>query len=289
MASSVSNKNSASALVSSVFPTPVGPRNRNEPLGRFGSESPARERRMALARTVASIVLALRSKHRLNVRQPLNRIVIVTGRAGVDEADLERVRKIILDEVNVKAVEYIQSSSGIVTRSAKPNFKTLGRRLGPLMKTAAARIRSLDHEAIEAYLQEGRLLLTLEEQEIELGPEDIEVTSEGIAGWLVEQEKGVTVALDSTLTPELIAEGWTREFVNRVQSQRKAADYTVTDRIRIELATSSGLETAIREQADWIRQETLATDLKVVAEPAGDLVRSYEIGEETVTIGLARA
>lgn len=245
------------------------------------------ERRMGLARTVSSVVLALRNKSGVNVRQPLPRIMVVTG-AGVAEEDVEAVRGIILDEVNVKKIEYISGSSGVVKRSAKPNFKKLGSRLGPLMKPVNQAVRSLSDEAIDRYLTEGSLVLQLDGQDVELGPEDIEITSEGIAGWLVDQEDDVTVALDTTITDELLSEGLAREVINRVQNLRKSADFDVTDRIVVEYFATGELSKAVREYGSWIRNETLALELEESDAPGGELVESFDVGDNTLQIGVRR-
>ncbi len=245
------------------------------------------ERRMGLARTITSVVLSLRNKSGINVRQPLPRIMVVTD-AGVERKDVERVRDIILDEVNVKAVEYISGSSGVVKRTAKPNFKRLGSRLGKLMKSVNQAVRDLTEEDVGRYVQEGMLALQIEGQSVELGPEDLEITSEGIAGWLVDQENGVTVALDTTITEELLTEGLAREVVNRVQTMRKTADFDVTDRIIVEYRASDRLTSALEEYGSWIRNETLALELEEADQPEGELVESFDVGDEKLEVAVRR-
>jgi isoleucyl-tRNA synthetase len=245
------------------------------------------ERRMGLARTITSIVLSLRNRSEINVRQPLPRIIVVTG-AGVDQDDVEAVRGIILDEVNVKEIEYLSGASGIVKRSAKPNFKRLGRRLGGLMKAVNRSVRQLDDEAIGRYLSDGAIVVTAHAQDVELGPGDIEVTSEGVAGWLVGQEDDVSVALDATLTDALVAEGLAREVVNRVQNLRKSADFDVTDRIIVEYRATETLSRAVRAYGSWIRNETLALELEESEEPEGELTDSFTVGDEMLHVGVRR-
>ncbi len=245
------------------------------------------ERRMGLARTISSIVLALRNTAGINVRQPLPRILVVTG-VGVDQADVEQVRDIILSEVNVKAIEYVAGSSGVVRRTAKPNFKRLGRRLGRLMKPVNEAVRNLDDEAIERFLETGTLTLTVDGEQVALEGEDLEVLSEGIEGWLVAQEDGVTVALDTTRTDELLAEGLARETVNRIQNLRKQAAYAVTDRIAVHYRASARLSEAVLRYADWIRNETLALELQEAIRPEGDVVEAFEIDSEQVTVAVRR-
>ncbi|MDZ4698534.1 MAG: isoleucine--tRNA ligase [Rhodothermales bacterium] len=245
------------------------------------------EQRMALAQTISSIVLALRNAAGINVRQPLPRIMVVTGPAAA-EAMVERVRAIILDEVNVKQIEYVSGSSRVVKRAAKANFKALGKRLGGDMKEAAARIRSLNEEEISRFLEEGTISLDISGRPIPFEGEDIEIVSEGIDGWLVEQEDGVTVALDTAISEDLLVEGLARESVNRIQNMRKAADFEVTDRIQVQYSASSRLAQAIARQAHWIRNETLAASLEEALHPAGVLVESFSIGEETLTLAVDR-
>lgn len=246
------------------------------------------EHRMGLAQTISSIVLALRNQSGINVRQPLPRILVVTG-IGVQQEEVERVRDVILDEVNVKDIEYLGGSSGVVKRTAKPDFKRLGKRLGKLMKPVNEAVRSLSDEEIERFLEEGQLRLQIDGETVVLDREDVEVTSEGIAGWLVQQENGVTVALDTTITDDLLAEGLARESVNRIQNLRKMADLDVTDRILVTYRASETLTEAIERHAGWIRNETLALELEKAEQPEGQFVETFEIGTEQLTVAIRRA
>lgn len=245
------------------------------------------EHRMQLARTISSVVLSLRNKSNINVRQPLSRLMVVTG-PRVDKESVEAVKKIILDEVNVKEIEYISGASTIVKRSAKANFKLLGRRLGKQMKAVAGAIKSLDASSIDQFLESGQLTLSVEGQDITLAGDEIEIVSEGIDGWLVEQEGSVTVALDTVLTDDLITEGLARESVNRIQNLRKSANFEVTDRIDIQFEATDLLASAIERQASWIRNETLAFSLQQSHDPSGEVVETFEIGKERLTLGVGR-
>ena len=198
------------------------------------------EGRMALARAVVTATLALRNEASLGVRQPLGALTVVTGSGGVDEAVLRSVEGVILDEVNVKRLE--TASGGVVTKTAKPNFKALGRRLGKQMKAANAAIRDLTPEQVDAYERDGSVELPIDGGTVTLEAGDLDVVSEGVEGRPVRQESAsmpdgsvqtVTVALDTTLTDALRAEGVAREFVNRVQNLRKEAGFDVSDRIAI--------------------------------------------------------
>ena len=273
------------------------------------------EGRMALARAVVTATLALRNEASVNVRQPLGSLLVVTGVGGVDEAVLRSVEGVILDEVNVKTLETASGDSGAVVKSAKPNFKALGRKLGKQMKEANAAIRMLTSESVARYEAEGTLELLMPSGSVVLEPGDLEVVSEGVAGRVVRQEtttaadgstQTVTVALDTTLTDALRAEGFAREFVNRVQGLRKEAGFEVSDRIAVEvsappsalpLLVGGPLAEADRQRgagqpspafADVVQAETLAESLTLADEPKGDLVRPVEIGGETLTVGVRR-
>ncbi len=213
--------------------------------------------------------------------------MVVTG-AQVQQHDVDAVKNIILDEVNVKEIEYISGASTIVKRSAKANFKLLGRRLGKQMKAVAGAIKALDADQIDAFLANNSLSLTVDGQDILLEGEEIEIVSEGIDGWLVEQEGNVTVALDTVLNDELVVEGLARESVNRIQNLRKSANFEVTDRIEIQFDASELLARAIGQQSAWIRNETLASSLQEASTPSGEIVETFEIGKERLTLGVGR-
>jgi len=248
----------------------------------------ALEHRMGLARTISSVVLSLRNQAEINVRQPLPRILVVTG-TGVEKSVVDDVSDIILDEVNVKDIQYVDHTSDVVRRSAKPNFSRLGPRLGAKMKPVNQKVRQLDDDAITAYIDTGSLVLEVDGEEIELGPKDLEITSEGIEGWLVEQRAGVTVALDTHISEALLQEGLARESVKRIQNLRKDAGFDVTDRIKIDYRGSDRIRGAIDQWADWIRNETLALELQPSEQPEGEAVETFDIGEEQLTVAVRRA
>lgn len=245
------------------------------------------EHRMGLAQSISSITLSLRNEAKINTRQPLPRILVVLS-GNADQASIERVKKIILHEVNVKELEYVEGSSSVVSRVAKPNFKKLGRRLGKLMRPVNEAIRSFTELEIDRYMTEGSIEIVVQGETIQLGPEDLDISSEGIEGWLVGQEDGVTVALDTMLTNELLEEGLARESVNRLQNLRKKADFDVTDRIEVQYTASQRLSVAIEKHAQWIRNETLALELDQASDPKGEVVESFDIGSDTLIIGLRR-
>jgi isoleucyl-tRNA synthetase len=264
------------------------------------------ERRMALARGLASTVLALRNEAGINVRQPLSKMLVVTGAGGVDARDLKAVTAIVLDEVNVKHLETVSSAEGVIERTAKPNFRTLGKRLGPRMKAAQAAIAGLDAGALARYESEGSLAIEIEGEPFVLEAGDLEVTAHGLDGQLVAQQEvdpgsgpgqggadapalRITVALDPTISEELRREGIAREFVNRVQNLRKAAGYEVADRIEVEYAAGGEMAEALAAHARYVAGEVLATRLQPAERPAGDRVQEVELAGESVIVGIRRA
>ncbi len=214
-------------------------------------------RRMDYAQHISSLVLSIRKKEKLRVRLPLRRIMLPV----IDDLfhdDIEQVKDLILSEVNVKEIEYIVNTSGIVSKKAKANFKTLGKKLGKNMKAAADLIAGLPQEEINRFESGGELTMFIEGQEYILGKEDIEISSEDIPGWLVASEDNITVALDVTLDDALIAEGTARELVNRIQNLRKSSGLNVTDRIKIKIEELQGISDAVKTFGEYIKTETLA-------------------------------
>jgi len=246
------------------------------------------ERRMELARQISSMVLSLRNKLELNVRQPLARIILPIDNED-DRQAIESVKDIILDEVNIKAIEFVDDDSGIVHKSAKPNYPKLGSKLGSKMKPVAAKVAELTTEEITEYEETGSIELDLGEQGIvQLDSGALEIVRTGLEGWSVETEQGLSVALDTELTDELINEGLAREFVNRIQNMRKEADFDVVDRITIGFEGSDKLEQAVASMKDYIKSETLAEDISSKELDVSDFVKSWEIGDEESTISIRR-
>ncbi len=221
------------------------------------------EERMAYAQKISSLVLSLRKREKLRVRQPLRRILLPILNEQF-EAQVEAVKDLILSETNIKDIEYVKDSSGLLKKSAKPNFKTLGRRLGKQMKQAAAIISALSTEEINRIEQEGKYLLEIDGQVHELGLEDFDIRAEDIPGWLVASDDKLVVALDITLTDELLAEGMARELVNRIQNLRKQKGLEVTDHIKLRIEKKPELEHTFKLFSDYICSETLADELKLV-------------------------
>ncbi len=248
----------------------------------------ALEHRMALARTIVTQALLLRNQSRIKVRQPLSRIMVVTGPRVAEDA-VERVRELILDELNVLDIEYIDDSAGIVSRTAKANFKQLGPRLGKRMGAVGNAVKALDGDAIGRYLAEGTLTIEVDGEPVTLAEGDLEVISESVGEWLVAQHEGVTVALDTALSDELIEQGLAREVINRIQTSRKAMDLNLTDRIHVEFKASDALAAAMEKFRERIMAETLAAALVARAEPGGDFSQSFEIDEHSLTLAITLA
>lgn len=250
---------------------------------------PTLEQRMGTARTIVALALLLRNKENINVRRPLRRILLVVG-GQVDEAIVESVKDIILDEINVRQIEYIVDSSEVVKRSAKANFARLGRRLGKRMKAVAARIAAFSEAEISSLTSEGVISFAIDDEQIEISSEDVEILSEELGDWSVAQEGGVTIALDTKLDAELRAQGLAREFSNRVQSLRKQADLALTDRINIEyFCEDATLREAVERYGEFIQNETLATSITHTKEPKGSFSEGFEIDAHQVQIAISVA
>jgi isoleucyl-tRNA synthetase len=219
------------------------------------------EQKMDKAQRIVYLVRAMRNKSSLRVRQPLRRIILPVS----NERDREAVRQmedVILDEVNVKAIEYVSDDSEIVHKKAKPNFKVIGPKHGKLVQVVANAIRSLGTKEINELEAGGETLIRVDGSNIALAKEDVEILHEDIKGWMVESDSELTVALDTELTAELVDEGIAREFVNRVQNMRKDAGFEVTDRIRISYEAPENIRHAVDVLAQYICTETLANEVK---------------------------
>ncbi|MEX0813265.1 MAG: isoleucine--tRNA ligase [Chitinophagales bacterium] len=218
------------------------------------------EQRMFLAQKASSLILSLRKRENIKVRQPLNKVLIPVA----DKAEMQRFQKVedlILSEVNVKEVEYVENTRGIVTKNIKPNFKLLGKKLGPKMKAVSQALAAFSQEDISKIEQEGFTRLDIDGEEIDLKRGEVEITSEDIPGWLVASDEGVTVALDINLTDDLVDEGHAREFVNKIQNLRKDLKFEVTDRINITLDGQTEIKSALIRFKEYICTEVLAENL----------------------------
>ncbi len=230
----------------------------------------ALEQRMDYAQRISSLVRSLRKREKIRVRQPLQKILLPVLDDNFRQ-QVEDVKELILSEVNVKQIEYVPDTSGLIRKKAKPNFKRLGRRLGKHMKQAAQYINALSQAQINEITRQGHFKLRIDDQVYELSLEDLEIVTEDIPGWLVATDGLITVALDLTITDELRAEGYARDIVNRIQNLRKARDYNVTDRIAIYIERHPVVEQAIEHFGHYICKETLADKIELVSHlPKGE-------------------
>ena len=220
------------------------------------------EVRMELAQKASSLVLALRKKESIRVRQPLGKILIPVASQDF-KAKMEKVTDIILNEVNVKEIEFIDPNNDILVKQVKPNFSKLGRQYGKQMKGLSSLIQGFSQEQIKTIEFKGELTVSLDGQEITLTPDDVEISSKDVPGWLVASEGIVTVALDISINETLKHEGLAREMVNRIQNLRKDTGLEVTDRINVKVGRIEIIENAIKQNFDYIRMETLAENLNV--------------------------
>ena len=234
------------------------------------------EERMQIAQKISSMVLSLRKRNNLRVRQPLAKIMIpVDGEH--QRQQIEKVAHLITSEVNVKQIEYLDAANNVLVKSIKPNFKTLGPRYGKIMKAIAAALADFSQEQIAAIETQGRYDMTVEGQPVELLLSDVEVITHDIPGWVVANEGALTVALDVTITQELKNEGIARELVNRIQNIRKDSDFAVTDKILVDLLSDLEWDTAVKLYMDYICSETLTAQLNLVTEISSPQKQEVEV------------
>ncbi|MEI8134791.1 MAG: isoleucine--tRNA ligase [bacterium] len=253
----------------------------------------ALEDRMHKAQIISSLVRQMRERAKIKVRQPLERILVPSAnRKAIEE--LRKVEDIILDEVNVKRVEHIESGdSDVIKRKAKANFKLLGAKLGKQMKTASARIATMSDDEIRTFDEQGFIEFDIDSSKIRIDRGELEIVAEDVEGWLVSSEGGVIVALDTHISDALLNEGLAREFVNRVQNMRKDSGFEVTDRIVIGVARPSAtLTSALEIYRGYVQQETLATEIFLSNDALSDREDVHEaeleIGDERALLRLAR-
>ncbi len=248
--------------------------------------NPELESRMDVAQRVVGLVRSMRTKTSLKTRQPLFRIAIP---ASPDTRRLiEKMNDVILEEINVKAIEFIDASSPIVRKTANANFKVIGPRFGKQVNAVAKRIKEMSSAEVVQLEQNGTFSTEVNGMPITITRDDVTISAQSIEGWLVESVDGLTVALDTTLTAELINEGLAREFVNRVQNMRKDAGLQVTDRIRIHFESSNRVAEAIGRMSEYIKSETLATQLTAGRDGA-EHWEKWDIDGESCEIGISKA
>jgi len=237
----------------------------NFPVSNDGFIDEVLEERMRLAQDASSLILSLRKKVSIKVRQPLQRVLIPVLSKSMEQ-QLRKVEDLIKTEVNVKEVHYLSDTEGFIKKRIKPNFVALGKKLGPKMKVVSSALARFTQEDILKIEKEGQYNLPIDGEAVTLQLSEVEITSEEIPGWTVANKGSLTVALDVTVTPELENEGNAREFVNRIQKIRKESGFELTDRIVVKVAASNGLKNSLAQFNDYICAEILADKLELVPE-----------------------
>lgn len=223
------------------------------------------EQRMEIAQKISSMVLSLRKKEQIKVRQPLQKIMVPILDPTF-KRQLQEVADLILSEVNVKEIVYLEDTAGVLVKSIKPNFKTLGPKYGKIMKQIAAVVVQFTQDEIEAFEKNNGANMVVEGDEVVLDLNDVEISTQDIPGWLVLSEGSLTVALDITISKELKEEGIAREFINRIQNLRKDSGFEVNDRISLEIVKHDEINEAILKNKNYICAETLTANLELVEE-----------------------
>jgi isoleucyl-tRNA synthetase len=223
------------------------------------------ERKMESAQTISSLVLSLRAKEKIKVRQPLQKIMIPVDNAQQKE-EILAVANLIKHEVNIKEIQLLEDASDILIKQIKPNFKTLGPKFGKDMRSIAAAVGTFSKEDINKIEKVGNIILDVNGKNITLDLSDVEISSKDIEGWLVANQGGLTVALDVTITEDLRKEGVARELVNRIQNARKDNGLEVTDKIKLTILNNQNLQQSIIDNKDYIMSETLTKELVFVDE-----------------------
>jgi isoleucyl-tRNA synthetase len=244
------------------------------------------ELKMDIAQKVVYLTRAIRAKANLKVRQPLRKILVAIERDKHD-AVLE-MKSVILDEVNIKCLEILEDESSIVKKSAKPDFKVIGPKFGKNVKAAVERINNLTASEIKEIEKGLNISIEIEGENLSITSEDVEIVKEEISGWAVEYDGGITVAVNTELSNELIAEGLAREFVNRIQNMRKDAGFEVTDKINVLFSGNNKLADAIKVFSNYISTETLAEKLEYSDRLNGGYVQDWKIGAHNCKIQIEK-
>jgi len=229
---------------------------------------PRLEERMQMAQDASSLILSIRKKVNIKVRQPLQKVMIPVLNSGMKE-QLEKVENLIRSEVNVKQIEYLAPDNQFIKKKIKPNFVALGKKLGARMKAVSAAFAAFSQEQIREIETEGEIALNVDNEDIMINLAEVEIQSEDVPGWMVAGKNALTVALDITITPELEQEGNARELVNRIQKIRKDSGYELTDRVLVKLSNSDKLVQSITQFNDYICAEILADRLELVPDLSG--------------------
>jgi isoleucyl-tRNA synthetase len=246
------------------------------------------EERMQMAQKICSLVLSLRKRNNLKVRQPLSKIMIPAKDAH-QQSQIEAVKDLILSEVNIKNIDFLTKENNVLVKSIKANFKTLGPKFGNKMKAIAAAITAFSQEDIAKIEAEGKYALNIDNTEIEIAITDVEIITQDIPGWVVTNDADLTVALDTTITEALRQEGISRELVNRIQNIRKEQDFDVTDNIIVEIEQCEELCQAADTFKEYICSETLTQELKFVERVESPLQTIDVIEGKELAINIRKA
>jgi isoleucyl-tRNA synthetase len=231
---------------------------------------PELEERMQLAQDASSLVLSIRKKVNIKVRQPLQKVLIPVLNAGM-KAQIQRVEDLIKAEVNVKEIEYLDPDNQFISKKIKPNFVALGKKMGPKMKQVSAALAAFNQGDIRKLEAEGKTILKLDNDDVVIELAEVDIQSEDVPGWMVASKNALTVALDITLTPDLEREGNARELVNRIQKIRKDSGYELTDKVLVKLSNYEQLVDSITQFNDYICAEILADRLELVPDLTGGI------------------
>lgn len=245
------------------------------------------EERMQMAQSISSMVLALRRKVNIKVRQPLQCLMVPVLDDHQKNA-LEAVKGLVLNEVNVKEMRFVDNTEGILVKKIKPDFKKLGPRYGKIMKALAATIQQMSQEEINAFEKAGTYTLQVNGETAVIERADVEIISEDIPGWLVANEGRLTVALDITVTDDLKKEGLARELVNRIQNIRKSNGFDITDKVNIRIASTPDSDAAIQAYKEYISNQVLANSIEITSDPI-DNATSLDLEEFTLDIAVVKA
>jgi len=251
--------------VTNRFPGAESVHHTDFPVANEAAIDESLEERMQLAQDASSLILSLRKKVNIKVRQPLQKVLIPALDPLMKE-QLQKVEDLIKAEVNVKEVEYLDPDNTFIRKKIKPNFVALGKKLGPKMKAVSTALSQFTQEEIARLEKEGQYSLSIDNEPVILQISEVEISSEDIPGWTVANKGSLTVALDVTVTPQLEAEGNAREFVNRIQKIRKESGFELTDRIEVKVTAANGMKESLGQFKDYICAEILADKLEIVAE-----------------------
>ena len=250
--------------------------------------NPTLEEQMQVAQDCTSMVLALRRKANLKVRQPLSTIMVPVM-SEAQKADIEAMSSLILSEVNVKNIKFVGNEDGVLVKRVKPDFRKLGPKHGKVMKQLGKMISEMSQADIIEFEKNGSFTFTIDGTQATVEACDVEIISEDIPGWLVANEGNLTAALDITVTEELRREGIAREIVNRIQNIRKDNDFDITDRIKVVISKNENSDAAITEYTDYISKQVLADSLVICDSVAGDDTTQLDMDDYTLTVKVTKS